>query len=183
MTLIKVKHPIFAPGKSREVTGGTPAAAIPKPQRPSRGDHGVPKAGRDRARLTCLESSSLQPVPSHRSPLCLHRPAGAALYGARPGAAPGPPGPPGPPLGAAGSPQPCCPLLLAAALGRACPCPLLPWGHCGAATPAPRVLQLWGYHPAALLGVLGAVLGVFQLWAPPALTAPRGDSLSCASPG
>lgn len=186
MTLIKVKHPIFAPGESREVTGGTPAAATPRAQRPSRGDQGVPKAGRDRARLTCTESSSQQPVPSYPGPLCLHRPARAALYGARPGAAP-----------AAGAPRPCparpagatpgCggepAALLPSAAGsrrgtrsRAPACvPSLRQGHCGAAIPAPRVfqpVQLRGYHPAALPGMLGTVLGVFQLWAPPAPTAP-----------
>lgn len=55
MTLIKVKHPIFAPGESREVIGGTPtrhSRCRPESPAPLQGSPGSPGAGRDGTQLT-----------------------------------------------------------------------------------------------------------------------------------
>lgn len=189
MTLIKVKHPIFAPGESREVTGGpSPStAAAPRVQGKPGGPHG--RGGTD---PTYLYGEQLQqphpvlPQPAVPPPPRRCRP----LWGASRGRTPRPARPPGPPPVRRGARSPaalCCSLLPAAAVGRA-PARVPPAmgtvggrdspegvsarpGGCssGGITPPPS------WHD-------GRCAGGFPAVAPPALTA-AGHSLPCASPG
>lgn len=187
ITLINVKHPIFAPGGEQRGYRGNPHPAQLLLSRKPWGDQGgtepdLPVRRADpntSARPATLRSASTAlPVPPfirgasrgrprRRTPPRPARPAGAtprcrgepaALLPSAAGSLRG--------TTPAVSPRsPCC----HGGTGRQRYQPRGCFTLC-------RRLQLRGYHPAALLGVLGAVLGLFQLWAPPALTAP-GHSL------
>lgn len=189
MTLIKVKHPIFAPGESREVTGGpSPStAAASRVQGKPGSPHGRGGTEPDLPVRRAAPNTSPRPAPARCASAA---PPVPPFMGRVPGPDPPPRPAPGATPGAAGSPQPCCPLLLSAAGcrrgTRSCPC-----SPChgdggrqryqprGCFSPSRR-LQLWGHHPAALLGVMGAVLGVSQLWHPrhsqPPVTASPGPA-------
>lgn len=153
------------------------AAAVPRAPRPSRG---TPRAGRDGAKLTWRESRPQHPASPAPARSVSAAPPVPPFNGARLGAAP-----------AAGAPRPVRPAgatprgggepgaLLPSAAGST-PGSVSPRGPCcpgdiGGQRDQPRGCFSCGYHPAALLRMPGAVLGVFQLWVPPALTKTSGS--------
>lgn len=183
MTLIKVKHPIFAPGESREVTGGpSPStAAAPRVQGKAGGPHGRGGTEPDLPVRRAAPNTSPRPAPARCASAA---PPVPPFMGRVPGPDPPPRPAPGATPGAAGSPQPCCPLLLSAAGcrrgTRSCPC-----SPChgdggrqryqprGCFSPSRR-LQLWGHHPAALLACRALCWG-FPSCGTPGTHSPRSQ--------
>lgn len=184
MTLIKVKHPIFAPGESREVTGGArthhscccPDSPAPLQGRPG-GPHGrggmepnLPEGRADPNTLSLLSQPSLAPPP-RRCRLLTGRGSGPPRR---------PPPRPAPRCG--GEPGALLPSAAGCTPGSVSPrgpsCP----GDIGGQRYQPRECSSCGFHPAALLRMPGAVLGVFQLWVPPALTKPPRVTAKAEAP-
>lgn len=160
MTLIKVKHPIFAPGESTQVTGEAAAVQGTPGQGWSPTDSDGEQIPTPRP---VLPQPALPPPPPRCRPLI--------------GAARGRPRPARPRRGARspaalccwqppGSPQ--CPQGVPTAMGT------LRGSDVSPGSGGFSLCQMWGYHPAALLSTL--CLGFFQLWA---LAAPSVTASLC----